>query len=198
MAYPVTISVNVQTGERNRVTTLLRPILATPHWILVGPAWPSRWATGGLLAGAAYVMAVVSWFTLLVADKHLPGIRDFSLYYLRWRTRALAYMALFTDDYPPFGDDNYPATIDVSPPPLPRDRTSIAVRLLLAVPHFVLLFFLMIAWFVTTLIAWVAILNTGKYPPGLANFGLGVMRWLLRVEAYVLLLVDEYPPFEFD
>jgi hypothetical protein len=198
MAYPVTVTVDVHTGARNRVTTLLRPILAIPHWILVGPAWSGRWASGGLLAGAAYVMAIVSWFTLLAADKHLPGIRDFSLYYLRWRTRALAYMALFTDAYPPFGDDTYPATIDVAPPSLPRDRATIAVRLLLAVPHLLLLFFLMLGWFVTTLIAWVAILFTGKYPAGLANFGLGVMRWLLRVEAYLLLLVDEYPPFEFD
>jgi hypothetical protein len=191
------VTVLVQTGPRNRLTTLLRPILAIPHLILVGPAWSGR-SPGGLLSAAAYVMAVVSWFTLLISDTHLPGIRDFSLYYLRWRTRALAYMALFTDAYPPFGDAEYPARIEVAPPVLPRDRATIAVRLLLVLPHAALLFFLLLGWFVTTVLAWFAILFTGEYPASLANFGLGVMRWLFRVEAYLLLLVDEYPPFAFD
>jgi hypothetical protein len=49
---------------------------------------------------------------------------------------------------------------------------------------------------VTTAIAWFAILFTGSYPPSLAPFGVGVMRWSLRVEAYLLLLVDDYPPFD--
>ena len=104
-------------------------------------------------------------------------------------------MALFVDAYPPFGDGPYPATIDVPDPAVPRDRATIAVRLLLALPHFVVLFFLLIGWFVTTVVAWFAILFTGSYPPSLYPFGAGVMRWSLRVEAYLLLLVDEYPPF---
>ena len=62
-------------------------------------------------------------------------------------------------------------------------------------PHLVALFFLVFAWALTTLVAWIAILFSGAYPAGLRAFGLGVMRWLLRVEAYLLLLVDEYPPF---
>jgi hypothetical protein len=198
-AYPVTLDIASNTGTRNRLTTLLRPVLAIPHAILAGPVyWSSRTGGAGLLGAAAYMMAIVSWFTLLTRGEQLRGIRDFSLYYLRWRTRALAYMALFSDQYPPFGDDTYPATIDVREPDLPRDRATIAVRLLLALPHFVLLFFLLLGWLVTTIIAWFSILFTRTYPQSLYPFGVGVMRWSLRVEAYLLLLVDEYPPFALD
>ena len=196
--YPVVVTVSPQTGPRNRLTTALRPILAIPHAILAGPVWPPRTGSVGLLGAAAYVMAIVSWFTLLITGEHFKGIREFSLYYLRWRTRALAYMALFVDPYPPFGDDEYPATIEVREPAQPRDSATIAVRLILVLPHAVLLFFLLIGWVVTTIVAWFAILFTRSYPPSLYEFRLGVMRWGLRVEAYLLLLVDEYPPFSLE
>ena len=197
--YSVTITVTPQAGPRNRLTTALRPILAIPHAILAGPVyWSSRTGGAGLLGGAAYVMAIVSWFTLLITGEHFRGIRDFSLYYLRWRTRALAYMALFVDPYPPFGDEPYPASIEVSEPTQPRNNATIAVRLILALPHIIVLALLLLGWLVTTVIAWFAILFTGSYPASLYPFGLGVMRWALRVEAYLLLLVDEYPPFALD
>ena len=132
-AYPVLVSVTPEAGTRNRLTAALRPILALPHAILAGPVyWSSRTGGAGLLGAAAYAMAIVSWFSILITGEHFRGIRDFSLYYLRWRTRTLAYMALFVDPYPPFGDEPYPATIEVREPALPRDRGTIAVRLLLA------------------------------------------------------------------
>ena len=58
-----------------------------------------------------------------------------------------------------------------------------------------MLFFVLCAWWVTTVVSWFAILITGRYPHGLYGFGVGALRWLIRVEAFVLLLVDEYPPF---
>jgi hypothetical protein len=196
--YPIAVSVEVQTGDRNRLTTALRPILSIPHMILVGPgAWFHRLDSAGLIGAAAYVLAIVNWFAILVAGDSIKGIRDFQLYYLRWRTRAVAYMALFVDSYPPFGDGPYPATIAVTEPTV-RDRATVAVRLVLAVPHLVALFFLVLAWVVCTIVAWFAILFTGMYPASLYPFALGVMRWTLRVEAYLLLLVDEYPPFTLD
>lgn len=199
MPYPVSVTVEPQMAGRNRLTTALRPILAIPHAILVGPIyWSARTGGVGLLGAAAYVMAIVSWFTLLITEEHLRGVREFSLYYLRWRSRALAYMALFADEYPPFGDGPYAAAIEVADPSLPRGRATIAVRLLLVIPHLVLLVFLAVGWFITTVIAWFAILFTGSYPTSLAPFGTSVMRWMLRVEAYLLLLVDEYPPFSLE
>lgn len=197
--YPVSIALEPQLEARNRLTTAFRPILVVPHSILVGPIyWSNRTGGVGLLGAAAYVLAIVSWFTLLVTGEHIRGIREFSLYYLRWRARSIAYMALFVDPYPPFGDAPYPAAIEVVDPSLPRDRATIAVRLLLAIPHLVVLCFLLVAWLLTTVIAWFAILLTGAYPRSLYPFGVGVMRWALRVEAYLLLLVDDYPPFRIE
>jgi hypothetical protein len=57
------------------------------------------------------------------------------------------------------------------------------------------LVFVLVAWGVTTIVAWFAILFTGRYPQGLYAFGVGVLRWRIRVESYALLMVDEYPPF---
>ena len=88
---------------RNKLTTAFRPVLAIPHALLVGPVfWSSRTGSAGLLGAAAYLMAIVSWFMLLLTGEHPRGIREFCLYYLRWRTRNLAYMGLFADAYPPF------------------------------------------------------------------------------------------------
>src|SRR5262249_26255694 len=114
---------------------------------------------------------------------------------LRWRVRALAYFMLLEDRYPPFGDALYPASIEVVDPVAPRDRLTVGVRILLAIPHFIVLLFVVLAWCITTVAAWFAILFTGAYPHGLYEFGVGALRWLLRVQAYMLLLVDEYPPF---
>ena len=197
MPYPVSIVVEPQLEDRNRLTSAFRPILAIPHAILVGPVYFSARTGGfGLIGAAAYVLAVVSWFTLLFNGLQLTEIREFCLYYLRWRTRAVAYMALFRDEYPPFGDVAYPTSIEVAAPAGPR--RDVALRLLFAVPHLGVLFLLLLAWFATTVIAWFAILFTGSYPAAMYGFGVGVMRWALRVEAYLLLLVDEYPPFSLE
>ena len=200
--YPVGVSVTVPLENRNRLTTALRPILAIPHALLVGPAgWARPFGaagSAGFLGSAAYVLAIVNWFALLLNGQDVKGIRDFQLYYLRWRTRAVAYMALFADAYPPFGDGPYPAAIEIADPSAPRDRATIAMRAILAVPHLVVLFFVLCGWFVTTVLAWFSIVFTGAYPAALSTFGIGAMRWMIRVEAYLLLLVDEYPPFSLD
>jgi hypothetical protein len=196
MAYPVAVSVDPQLDGRNRLTTAFRPILAIPHAILAGPVyWWTRTGSVGLIGAAAYVLAIVSWFSLLITGRQPQGAREFCLYYLRWRTRSFTYMALFRDEYPPFGDGPYAASVEVEEPLLPRDQGTIALRLLLALPHLVVLVFLLMGWFVTTVIAWVAILFTGSYPASMSSFGVSVMRWAVRVEAYMLLLVDVYPPF---
>ena len=210
MAYPVDITVQPALTNRNRVTTLFRLFLAIPHAILVGGftfgltmgsrmgGLPSASGEGGLLGAVAYFLAIVSWFTIVVAGTHLPGIRQFTLFFLRWRVRAIAYMMLLEDAYPPFGDAPYPASIDVVDPVGQRDRVSVGFRLILAIPHFIVLFFILFAWCVTTVVAWFAILITGDYPQGLYGFGVGALRWMLRVQAYLLLLVDEYPPFSLE
>ena len=88
----------------------------------------------------------------------------------------------------------YPVTFEVDYVER-RSRLSTFFRLILAIPHFVVLFFLILAWSLATIVAWCVIVITGEYPAGLYDFSVGSLRWLLRVESYMLLLVDEYPPF---
>ena len=205
MPYPVLVTLEPSLTNRNRLTTAFRLILAIPHLILVGgmgfrvaSSGDNRTTIGGeggLLGAVAFFLAIVSWFTLVIAGRHIMGIRQFTSFYLRWRVRALAYFMLLEDVYPPFGDAPYPASIEVADPVSPRDRVAVGLRILLAIPHIFVLFFVLLAWGLTTIAAWFIILFTGNYPQGLYEFGVGALRWRLRVETYMLLMVDEYPPF---
>jgi hypothetical protein len=196
-SYPVRLIVPPSSAERNRLTVGFRPILAIPHIILIGPmVWSPRGGSPGLLGAAAYFLAIVNWFSIVFTGNLVPGIRDFALFYLRWRARATAYQALLVDPYPPFTDADYPTAVEVDSPAGVRDRLSIGFRALLVIPHLVVLFFVLIAWCVISVVAWFAILFTGQYPASLYAFASGALQWLLRVEAYLLLLVDEYPPFD--
>jgi len=216
--YPVTFDVEPQLTERNRLTVAFRIILAIPHLILVGGPgvavgggagffWrmnDNGWRTGGGFSGegliglAAFVAAIIAWFAIVFSGNHPRGIWDFARYFMRWRARAIAYMALLRDEYPPFGGESaYPVTYTVEYPEAARDRLSVGLRLIYAIPHAVVLFFLGIAWFITAVIAWFAILFTGSYPEGLYRFGVGYLRWVVRFDSYLLLMRDEYPPFSF-
>jgi len=205
MSYPVSVSIDPRLTNRNRLTTAFRLILAIPHGILIGTIGfgitlgqgdPLRFsAETGLLGAVAFVLAIVNWFAILFTGEDIIGIRQFTQFYLRWRVRGLSYIMLLEDQYPPFGDASYPASVTIADPARPRDRLTVALRLLLAIPHFIALIFLVFAWWLTAIVAWLLILITAEYPQGLYEFGVGVLRWLIRVEAYVLLMVDDYPPF---
>lgn len=206
--YPVTVDVQPKTEGRNRLTTAFRFFLAIPHLILVGGpvavlcslSWSSDGGTwwygaGGVLSIVAGVAAVIAWFAILFTGRYPDGLWKLAAFYLRWRVRAIAYMTLLRDEYPPFGDGEYPAELGLSMPSPPRDRLTVVFRFFLALPHLFLLWLLSLAWALTTAIAWIFILLTGRYPETLYGFGIGVLAWSLRVEAYMLLLRDEYPPF---
>lgn len=210
MAYPVSIAVEPQLANRNRLTVAFRLILAIPHLLLVGGIGlgfalqsgrgdfsSSAVSETGLLGAAAYILAIVSWFTIVFGGSHITAIRQYSVFYLRWRVRALGYLMLLADHYPPFGDAAYPASLTFVDAEGARNRLTVGFRLILIIPHLIVLGLLSIAWWVTTFVSWLVILFTGNYPAGLYDFGVGVLRWFIRVEAYLLLLVDEYPPFSF-
>jgi hypothetical protein len=207
--YPVAVRVRPATEGRNRLTTAFRFFLALPHIILVGGPvaimvlagsgndnmnW-GGYGSGGVLGVVAGVAAVIAWFAIVFAGRHPDGLWKLAAYYLRWRVRAIAYMTLLRDEYPPFGEGEYPSTLELPTPVGPRDRLTVGFRILLALPHILALWALSIAWAFTTAVAWVVILFTGRYPETLYGFALGVFAWAMRVEAYMLLLRDEYPPF---
>ena len=190
--YPIDFDVEPQLTDRNRLTTGFRLILGIPKFIIVG-GFNSYGASA--LTGAASVMAFISWFAVVFRGEDPRGLWDFITYYMRWWVRVAAYAALLRDDYPPFGDEPYPTTYGVTYPAGRRNRLSVGLRLIYVIPHVVVLIFVNIAWTVTTIIAWFAILFTGAYPAGLYRFAVGAMRWNARVQSYLLLLRDEYPPF---
>lgn len=211
--YPVKLHVERATGERNKTTIGFRWILAIPHLILVGgpgfvgagfifgianDQWWTGWGGNGVLGAVAGVCAFISWFAILFTSKHPRGLFDLCNFYMRWRVKAVAYTALFRDEYPPFGDTEYPTSIEIPYPEGERNKLSVGLRIIYAIPHIIILAVLSLAWFVTGVIAWFALLFTGQYPEELYNFGMGVMRWSIRVEAYTLLMTDVYPPFSLE
>ena len=210
LAEPVQLRVIPALDDRNRLTTAFRLILAIPHLVLVGGpvagalswAWSddsarhANWAAdGGALGAVAGLAAVIAWFAIVFTGHHPDGLWKLAAFYLRWRVRAIAYVALLRDEYPPFGDGVYPASLVLASPTAPRDRLGVACRLILVIPQLLAIWAISIAWGVTTAIAWFSILITGRYPAPLYDFAVSALRWNLRVEAYLLLLTDRYPPF---
>ena len=209
--HPVRVHVRPALIDRNRLTTAFRPILAIPHLLLVGGpiaaffTWTTNnggasrsWGASGVLGAVAFVCAVIAWFAIVFTAHAPDGLWRLSAFYLRWRVRSSAYTALLRDEYPPFGEAAYPVETDIPVPLEPRDRLTVAFRPILALPHLLLIWLLGIAWGVVSLVAWFAILVTGRYPERLYEFSVGALRWTTRVEAYLLLLTDEYPPFTLD
>jgi len=200
-AYPTSYQVNPQEEKRNRWTVGFRFILAIPHLLLVGGPGIGIGTSGdrtGVLGVVAGVAAVINWFIIVFTGKANADLMSLQQFYLRWRARALAYEALLRDEYPPFGDGEYPVAAEFQAVTKNRNRWTVGFRFILIIPQVIVLLFLFIAWAVTAVIGWFAILFSGRYPDGLWRFGEGVMRWSLRVESYWLLLHDEYPPFSLE
>lgn len=115
----------------------------------------------------------------------------------RFATRVLAYLALLRDEYPSTDDEQAVHVVI----PYPRaseelNRWLPLVKWFLAIPHYLVLALLSIAAVCCVIVAWFAILFSGRYPRSLFTFVVGVFRWGLRVGVYAFLLTtDRYPPF---
>jgi len=134
---------------------------------------------------------------ILFRQKYPRWWFDWNLELLRFSNRIAVYLALMDDRYPST-DERQSVTLDFPYPDAARglNRWLPLVKWLLAIPHYIVLVFLWIAALVVAVIAWFAILFTGRYPRGLFDFVLGVMRWSNRVIGYAFVLVtDRYPPF---
>ena len=216
--HPVTYFVTPQLDGRNRLTTFFRWLLIIPQALLVGGVGAIGvsgvslvaqvagadagnylgFGGSGVLGMLAGVVAVISWFAIVFTGSQPRGLWDLVAMYLRWKSKVMAYGALLRDEYPPFGEGDYPVQFGLGEFPETRDRVTVGFRILLVIPHWIILFFLSIAWVITAIIGWLAIMFTGRYPEGLYHFAVGFLRWSIRLEAYFLLIHDEYPPFSLD
>jgi hypothetical protein len=201
--YPVRFSVDYPARTLDRVTTFFRLIVALPILILLGAVSAGTWdwtadtgtATGA--AGAAGVLFVAPLLMIVFRQKYPRWWFDWNQELQRFSNRVGAYLALMDDHYPST-DDAQSVHLDYAYPDARQDlnRWLPLVKWFLAIPHVVVLFFLNLAAVVAVMVAWVAILVTGRYPRGLFDFVEGVFRWNNRVIGYALTLVtDTYPPF---
>lgn len=153
----------------------------------------SRETAGGLAGGLSLATALM----IVFRQRYPRWWFDFSRELTRFAARFSAYLALLTDQYPSTVEEQS-VHLEIDYPDVGRDlnRWLPLVKWLLAIPHYIVLFFLFIAAIFAVIVAWFAILATGRYPQGLFDFVVGVGRWSLRVNAYAFLLVtDLYPPF---
>lgn len=205
--YPAKLEIDYP-GKLNRLTTFFRLFWAIPILIvlsLVSAAGGDGSTTeagqktvessGGVVAGLFVATALL----IVFRQRYPRWWFDFALELNRFSTRVGAYLLLLTDLYPSTVDKQS-VHLDIAYPDAKKDlnRWLPLVKWFLAIPHYFVLFVLAIAVLVVTIIAWFAILFTGRYPKELFTFVVDVSRWSVRVTAYAFLLTtDQYPPFRF-
>jgi uncharacterized protein DUF4389 len=202
-AYPVQVDVEYPERPLNRLTTAFRVFIIIPIAIVLGSvsgetwSWSTSGTTRTVVAGAGGTLFFGPLLMILFREKYPRWWFDWNLELTRFSSRVALYGALLDDRYPST-DEQQSLRLDVAYPDVPRElnRWLPLVKWFLAIPHYVVLAFLGLAAFVCIVIAWFAILFTGRYPRGLFDFVVGVGRWGVRVSAYAFLLVtDRYPPF---
>jgi len=139
-------------------------------------------------------VALAMWAAILVSGRIPRWLFEFQVAVNRWQVRAGAYFLILTDDYPPFEGD-YGTRYDVQYPERPSRWRLVIWKFISSIPHFIILGTLALTLVVVMPICWFAILLTGRFPQGLHLYVAGVLRWGARVQAYVLSLTDEFPPF---
>ena len=196
--YPVEFSVEYPDRDLNRLTTGFRILWAIPIVIVAaaisGSAGFQTWA---FAVGAGGILFLPALLMVVFRQKYPRWWFDWNLELMRFSNRIAVYLSLMDDRYPST-DERQGVTLDFPYPDAARDlnRWLPLVKWLLAIPHYIVLVFLWIAAILVIIFAWFAILFTGRYPRGLFDFVLGVIRWENRVVAYAFVLVtDKYPPF---
>jgi len=201
IAYPASLSIDYPDRNLNRLTTFFRIFTAIPIIIIIGlltsaefggegGGWTYRYAAAGLVFLPLVLM-------ILFRQKYPKWWFDWNLALTKFGARVAAYIDLLTDEYPST-DEEQVVHIEIPYPDVKNElnRWLPLVKWFLAIPHYIVLFFIYIAAIVCVIIAWFAILFTARYPRSLFDFVVGVYRWSLRVGAYAFLLTtDRYPPF---
>jgi hypothetical protein len=202
--YPLRFSVEYPDRDLNRLTTGLRIFTVIPIAILLGTigGYSARYGssttgTSEVAAGGTGLLFLPPLLMIVFRQKYPRWWFDWNLQLMRFGNRVGVYLALMDDRYPST-DEQQAVHLDFEYPDVRQglNRWLPIVKWLLAIPHYVLLFFLYIGALFAAIGAWFAILITGRYPRGLFGYIEGVIRWHNRVAAYAFILVtDQYPPF---
>ncbi len=195
--YPMVLEIP-RPASQSRITnfplgigTFIRLILAIPHIIVLY-----------FLGLAAGLVGFIADFAILFTGSYPQGLFNFAVGAQRWGVNLNTYIFGLRDEYPPFSMDagEYPVTYEVTYPTglnriLNFPIFGIYIKLLLLIPHLVVLLFVYIAVYVVWFISQFGILFTGSYPEGMHRFAVGVLRWNQRLQVYLASMTDKYPPF---
>lgn len=172
-----------------------RPLV---HWLLAIP----QLLVANALSALRGVLTLIAFFTVLFTRRIPRPLFDAIAMTFRYEWRVTSYALFLREDYPPFdfqptaADDGAdPHTLVTFTYPEQMARWKPLIKWLLAVPHYFVLLGLIIAAMAVVFIGFFAVLITGEYPKGLRDFLVGVYRYNVRVQAYVGLLTDQFPPF---
>jgi roadblock/LC7 domain-containing protein len=171
-----------------------RPLV---HWILAIPQYIVVYALQLVLTA----LTIVSFFTILFTKRIPEPIFGFMVLVHRYQWRVNSYILWMRESYPPFDFQGVPDDPGMDPARVSiwrqeeYRRLMPLVKWLLAIPHFIVLLFVFIGAFFVAIYGFFAVLITGRWPEGAREFIIGANRWYLRVQAYVALLTDVYPPF---
>lgn len=189
VSYPVRVDLEAS-NEIARWRPFVHFFMAIPHFFILNAL--------GVLAGA---VTFIAFFAILFTKKYPEGLFRIATMSFRYSYRVGTFVFYMREAYPPFEFSNDledpgtdPAKLSIEYPQ-ELSRWLPLVKWLLAIPHAIALLFVFIGVIVVWFLSFWAILFTGKYPEGMRNYMVGVMRWFNRVNAYVNLMTDEYPPF---
>jgi uncharacterized protein DUF4389 len=198
--YPVRFAVDYPDRPLDRLTSALRVFTVIPIAIVLGSiSGYGNYAGGGrtIAVAGTGVLFLPPLLMIVFRQKYPRWWFDWNLQLLRFTNRVGVYFALMDDRYPST-DEQQAVRLDFGYPDAREglNRWLPLVKWLLAIPHYIALFFLYLVAFFAVIVAWLAILFTGRYPRGIFDYVEGVIRWHSRVIAYALMLVtDVYPPF---
>jgi Domain of unknown function (DUF4389) len=203
--HPVRFSVDYPDRPLNRLTTALRIFTVIPIAIVLasigGYAGNSGYDAGGdaptIAIGGTGLLFLPPLLMIVFREKYPRWWYDWNLELLRFVNRVGTYFALMDDRYPSTDEQQW-VRLEVPYPDAKNElnRWLPLVKWFLAIPHYIVLAFLYLAVLLMLIVAWFAILFTGRYPRGIFDFVEGVIRWHNRVVGYAFILVtDRYPPF---
>jgi hypothetical protein len=185
--YPVSFEADPVLEGRNRLTTFFRGLVAIP-WQIVQY----------LYSIAAMVAVFIAWFAIAFTGRYPEGLYNFNAGFLRMSTRVNGFYYLLNDDYPPFGGEEAPDySIRVGvPPPLDKySRMKTIFRIIVGIPVYLLAIVQSLILFVCVIVAWFAILFTGKLSEGLFNPMRSANAYITKASAYFMLMTEDWPPF---